>query len=49
MYIPEEVKKLAEEKIKKIKNKEERKAARLVWDMENIIALQDDYIWMREK
>ena len=29
MYIPEEVKKLAEEKIKKIKNKEERKSCQI--------------------
>jgi|TARA_X000001388_G_C2162123_1_gene96548 hypothetical protein len=49
MHIPEEFKKLAEAKIKKIKNKKEREAARLVYDLEVIIALQDDYIWIMER
>ena len=49
MHIPEEVKKLALEKIKKIKNKKEKKYAQLIWDYENLIAYQDDYIWIMER
>jgi hypothetical protein len=49
MHIPESYKKLALATIKKIKNKKEKKYAQLVWDLENLLAVQDDYIWIMEK
>ena len=49
MHIPDKYKKLAKQKIKKIKDPKEKKYAQLVWDLENVIALQDDVINAKEK
>ena len=49
MYIPDSHRNLATKAIKKIKNRKERKTAQLVYDLENLLALQDDYIWIMEK